>query len=137
MLGRQYNREIFARHIQDADVAIVEGVMGLFNGFSGRDEFGSTAQMAKWLDHSIIWVIDARSMARSAAGVALGFSNPFRPLKGRLSPFLRLRSGQALLTLDGYPTSPVDLHSGPQGVNQNSGNFPIPPLDFWINSSLI
>ena len=67
------NREIFSRGIRDADAAVVEGVMGLFDGFSGSDESGSTAQMSKWLDLPVILVIDARSMARSAAAVALGF----------------------------------------------------------------
>ncbi len=74
MLNRQYNEEIFARTVQDADAAVVEGVMGLFDGSSGRDESGSTAQMAKWLGLPVILVIDARSMARSAAAMALGFS---------------------------------------------------------------
>ncbi|MBL7212723.1 MAG: cobyrinate a,c-diamide synthase [Desulfobacteraceae bacterium] len=74
MLSRQYNNEIFSRYSQDADVAVVEGVMGLFDGFSGSNESGSTAQMAKWLDIPVIIVIDARAMARSAAAVALGFS---------------------------------------------------------------
>jgi cobyrinic acid a,c-diamide synthase len=67
------NRKIFSRGIGDADAVVVEGVMGLFDGFSGNDESGSTAQMAKWLDLPVILVIDARSMARSAAAVALGF----------------------------------------------------------------
>lgn len=75
IMDSRKNREIFSRGIQDADAAVVEGVMGLFDGFSGSDESGSTAQMAKWLDLPVILVIDARSMARSAAAVASGFIN--------------------------------------------------------------
>lgn len=73
IMDRQQNDEIFSRSIRNADAAIVEGVMGLFDGFAGDDESGSTAQMANWLDLPVILVIDARSMARSAAAVALGF----------------------------------------------------------------
>ena len=74
MLRRSCNREIFERYSREVDVAVVEGVMGLFDGFSGKDESGSTAQMAKWLNLPVILVIDARSMARSAAAIAFGFS---------------------------------------------------------------
>ena len=84
MMTQSYNREIFSRYSRDADVAVIEGVMGLFDGFSGKDESGSTAQMAKWLKIPLFLVIDARSMARSAAAIALGFSlfDPNIPITG-------------------------------------------------------
>ncbi|MEW6666144.1 MAG: cobyrinate a,c-diamide synthase [Thermodesulfobacteriota bacterium] len=75
IMDRDRNREIFARYAEDADVAVVEGVMGLFDGFSGSDEAGSTSLMAKWLGIPVFLVIDARSMARSAAAIALGFTH--------------------------------------------------------------
>ena len=74
MMDHGYNQAIFERYGRDADVAVVEGVMGLFDGYSGGDEAGSTAEMSKWLDLPVILVIDARAMARSAAAVALGYS---------------------------------------------------------------
>lgn len=74
MMDRQMNTDIFLRNLHGADTAVVEGVMGLFDGFSGNTDSGSTAQMAKWLGLPVILVIDARSMARSAAAVALGYS---------------------------------------------------------------
>ena len=73
MMSPDYNRNILDRYSRDADVAVIEGVMGLFDGFSGSDESGSTAQMVKWLGLPVALVIDARAMARSAAAVALGF----------------------------------------------------------------
>lgn len=74
MLDHARNLEILARYGADADVAVVEGVMGLFDGFSGKDEAGSTALMAKRLGLPVFLVIDARSMARSAAAVSLGYA---------------------------------------------------------------
>ncbi len=75
MMSREMNHDIFGRYSRNADVVVVEGVMGLFDGFSGRDESGSTAQMAKWLGLPTIIVVDAQAMARSAAAVTLGFSS--------------------------------------------------------------
>jgi len=75
MLDRQTNSTIFSRCSRDADMAVVEGVMGLFDGYDGKTESGSTAQMAKWLGLPVLLVVDARSMARSAAAVVQGFEN--------------------------------------------------------------
>ncbi len=74
MLSREENLRIFGRNLADADVAVVEGVMGLFDGYDGRSEAGSTAQMAKWLGLPVLLVVDARSMARSAAALVQGFA---------------------------------------------------------------
>jgi cobyrinic acid a,c-diamide synthase len=73
MLSQAYNRTCFARHGAGADLSVVEGVMGLFDGFSGIDEAGSTAQMAKWLGLPVLLVVNAASMARSAAALVHGF----------------------------------------------------------------
>lgn len=73
MLSKAYNRTAFARHAAGADIAVVEGVMGLFDGCDGRSEAGSTAQMAKWLGLPVVLVVGARSMARSAAALVQGF----------------------------------------------------------------
>ena len=75
MLSKEDNLEIFSRNTQDADIAVIEGVMGLFDGYDGRSEAGSTAQMAKWLGLPVVLVADVRSMARSAAALVQGFEN--------------------------------------------------------------
>ena len=73
MLSRDTNQRIFARTTRGADIAVIEGVMGLFDGYDGRSEAGSTAQMAKWLGLPVMLVVGARSMARSAAALVQGF----------------------------------------------------------------
>jgi len=73
MLSRQYNLQCFAEHCQGKNVAVVEGVMGLFDGYEGDSERGSTAEMAKWLGLPIVLVVDASAMARSAAAMVLGY----------------------------------------------------------------
>jgi len=75
MLSKKYNQGVFLKGSTGADIAVVEGVMGLYDGYSGVDEAGSTAQMAKWLNLPVILVVDARSMARSAAAIVQGFEN--------------------------------------------------------------
>ncbi len=73
MLTKDYNQALFMRGCRKAEMAVVEGVMGLFDGYDGRSEAGSTAQMAKWLDLPVLLIVDARSMARSAAALVQGF----------------------------------------------------------------
>ena len=75
MCGRDHARATVARRAADADLAIVEGVMGFFDGLDGTGDDGSTAQVAKWLGAPVVLVIDAEAAARSAAAVVLGFEH--------------------------------------------------------------
>jgi cobyrinic acid a,c-diamide synthase len=75
MLSAEANRQIFYRNAADADVCVVEGVMGLFDGVDGKSEAGSTAEIAKWLQLPVILVVDASSMARSAAALVHGYES--------------------------------------------------------------
>ncbi len=63
---------IFERGARGADISVVEGVMGLYDGFGPDEERGSTAHLAKLLAAPVVLVIDAQRMATSAAAVALG-----------------------------------------------------------------
>jgi cobyrinic acid a,c-diamide synthase len=73
MLSRRTNLALFASASADADVAVIEGVMGVFDGRCAVGEDGSTAQMAKWLNAPVLLVADASAMARSAAALVRGF----------------------------------------------------------------
>ncbi|MEF3167962.1 MAG: cobyrinate a,c-diamide synthase [Deltaproteobacteria bacterium] len=73
MLTREANQEIFSRASRSADIAVVEGVMGLFDGKDGLSPEGSTAQMASWLGLPVLLVVDAKGMGRSAAALIKGF----------------------------------------------------------------
>ena len=73
MLSEDYNRRSFQNHAQDKDVAVVEGMMGLYDGRTGDTEEASTAQIAKQLRLPVILVVDASAMARSAAATILGY----------------------------------------------------------------
>src|SRR5581483_55274 len=75
MLDKATNIRVFNRAVSDADIAIIEGVMGLFDGASATDESGSTAEMAKWLGLPVVLVIDAAAQARSAAALVHGFES--------------------------------------------------------------
>ena len=84
MLSKEYNLATFSQSMCGKDLGIVEGVMGLFDGYGGRSEAGSSAQMAKWLNCPVILVVDASSMARSIAALVHGFQtfDPDLPVEG-------------------------------------------------------
>ena len=74
MLGVDLNRALFAKAAADAEISIIEGMMGLFDGSSPVNEIGSTAELAKQLDAPVLLVIDGSAMARSAAAMASGYA---------------------------------------------------------------
>ena len=81
MLDKKYNLETFLNHSKGNDISIIEGVMGLYDGYEGKNEDGSTAQIAKWLNSSVILVVDARSMSRSVGALVYGFEKFDNELK--------------------------------------------------------
>ncbi|MDA8217108.1 MAG: cobyrinate a,c-diamide synthase, partial [Dehalococcoidales bacterium] len=74
-------RELYARACTGADIAVVEGVMGLFDGHPGGGA-GSAAELAKLLGLPVVLVMDVGRLGQSAAAVALGYS--------RLDPALKV-----------------------------------------------
>ncbi|MGI6008847.1 MAG: cobyrinate a,c-diamide synthase [Methanomethylophilus sp.] len=58
---------------KDADICVIEGVRGLYEGFTGDGDVGSTAYLAKLLGFPVVLVVDAGSLTRSAAAIIRGF----------------------------------------------------------------
>jgi cobyrinic acid a,c-diamide synthase len=74
MLSEQTVRTTFARAVADADVAVIEGVMGLFDGRGPDDPRGSSAHLAELLGVPVVLVADAAGVGGSIAATVKGFS---------------------------------------------------------------
>ena len=72
MFGAEAER-LFIEGSKGSGISVVEGVMGLYDGIDGTSEEGSTAHLSKVIRAPVVLVIDAKSMARSAGAVAMGF----------------------------------------------------------------
>ena len=73
LCSRDFVRDTVARHAVGADLALIEGMMGCFDGRGATSDEGSTAEIAKWLGAPVVLVVDAGAMARSAGALVLGF----------------------------------------------------------------
>ncbi|WP_159882755.1 cobyrinate a,c-diamide synthase [Paenibacillus puerhi] len=73
MMGAEVVREIYDRASADADLAVIEGVMGLYDGKDPKSNTGSTAEISVLLDSAVLLVVNCQSMARSAAAIVKGF----------------------------------------------------------------
>ncbi|UUN26168.1 cobyrinate a,c-diamide synthase [Streptomyces sp. FIT100] len=74
MCGTELIAPLFAHGARGCDLAVVEGVMGLFDGAAGQGELASTAQVAKVLRAPVVLVVDASSQSRSVAALVHGFA---------------------------------------------------------------
>jgi cobyrinic acid a,c-diamide synthase len=74
MMGREGVLRTIATASRGADVAVIEGVMGLYDGVAPTSNEGSTAEMAKWLQAPVLAVVDASGMARTIAAIAQGLA---------------------------------------------------------------
>lgn len=74
MTGADGVKASFVRGARGGDIALIEGVMGLFDGRSPRTLEGSGAELARWLGVPVVVVIDAGGMARTAAAVVAGLA---------------------------------------------------------------
>jgi cobyrinic acid a,c-diamide synthase len=73
MVGEQKVASLFVHGSRGTDIAVVEGVMGLFDGRVDTEGIGSTAHVAKLLAAPVLFVVDARGQSRSLAALLHGF----------------------------------------------------------------
>lgn len=71
--GREHLKEVYSRYGKDARVSVVEGVMGLFDGYHRME--GSAAQIAQTLDIPVLLIVNAKSCAYSVSATVYGFKN--------------------------------------------------------------
>src|SRR5690606_846190 len=74
LTGEESIVPLFLHGARNADVAVVEGVMGMYDG-AGTDDFGSTAHIARLLGAPVVLVVDAERQARSVAALVRGFAS--------------------------------------------------------------
>ncbi len=73
LTSETYVRSCFAKHSQNAEYALIEGVMGLFDGATGKDDTASTAHMARLLHVPVVLILNCASTSRSIAAIAHGY----------------------------------------------------------------
>ncbi|WP_436984010.1 cobyrinate a,c-diamide synthase [Streptomyces sp. enrichment culture] len=75
LCGPELVGPLFLHGARGCDLAVVEGVMGLYDGAAGEGELASTAQVAKLLRAPVVLVVDASSQSRSVAALVHGFAS--------------------------------------------------------------
>jgi cobyrinic acid a,c-diamide synthase len=74
LTSEAYIRQCFVQHTQSIDCALIEGVMGLFDGATGADDYASTAHVARLLELPVLLILNCSSLARSIAAIAHGYA---------------------------------------------------------------
>ena len=108
MLPAEAMVELFLHSTKNSDFAVIEGVMGLYDGRSGEGSSGSTAEIARRLGSPVILLLDVAKMSASAAAIVLGFR--------RLDPALNIIG--VILNQVG---SPSHLRSVTEPVEKSAG----------------
>jgi cobyrinic acid a,c-diamide synthase len=81
LTGEELIAPLFLHGTRGTDIAVTEGVMGLFDGAAGRGDFASTAHVARLLDAPVILVVSARGTGRSIAATVHGFTGYDRSVR--------------------------------------------------------
>ncbi|TGM98173.1 cobyrinate a,c-diamide synthase [Leptospira yasudae] len=143
LMGKESVLNTFGEGCHNADIAIIEGVMGLFDGHSPNGEAGSTAEIAKWLSAPVIVILDAGGMARTAAAILKGLKefDPDLNVAGACTNFIGSKSHIQLLEsassdvpiVGGFPKRPEhafpERHLGLYSAAENA--VPEEMFSFW------
>jgi cobyrinic acid a,c-diamide synthase len=118
MMGEEAVRRTFANAAAGADLALIEGMMGLYDGAAPDSNAGSAAELARWLEAPVLAVADASAIGRTLAAVGLGlqrFDSQVRLAglfanrvggRGHLE-LLRTACGEAVPVIGGLPNEPA------------------------------
>ncbi|MDH4225721.1 MAG: cobyrinate a,c-diamide synthase [Deltaproteobacteria bacterium] len=149
LMGREAVLSTLASGSAGADIILVEGVMGLFDGASPLGEEGSTAQIAKWIQAPVVLAADASGMSRSLAALAGGYDrfDPHLRLAGVIANRVGSRSHLDLLAqamespplLGGLPKNPQrafpSRHLGLHPAQHLSEG--VAGLDYWAETASV
>ena len=139
LTSREYVLALAARATRDAEIAIVEGMMGLFDGLDGGSNRGSTAELAAWLGWPVVLVIDASAAARSVAALVRGFRTFDRAVevcgvvfnriggRGHLDMLREACAGEGVRVIGGLPFDPAlemrERHLGLETALESAGHI--------------
>jgi cobyrinic acid a,c-diamide synthase len=73
LTSESYVKSCFTKHSQTTKYALIEGVMGLFDGATGLDDTASTAHIARLLNAPVVLILNCASTSRSIAAIAHGY----------------------------------------------------------------
>ncbi len=82
MLPAPILNALFTEQLQQADIAVIEGVMGLYDGYGTDPNYCSSAAMAKQLGCPVILLVDGKAVSTSIAATVMGFQH-FDPARHR------------------------------------------------------
>jgi cobyrinic acid a,c-diamide synthase len=74
-LNREILEFLFQSTAKKSEISVIEGVMGLYDGFSGKEEAGSTAHLSKIIKAPVILIVNGEGMSGSIAALINGFSD--------------------------------------------------------------
>ena len=106
MMGEAGVRETFVRTSAGADIAVVEGAMGLFDGLEGTDT-ASTAHVAKILDAPVLLVVDAGGASRSVHAMVQGYAGFDPAVRVAGAIFNRIGSPRHLAMIEETKSLPI------------------------------
>ncbi len=108
MMGADACLESFRCAVMQADISVIEGVMGLYDGHRDGSGAGSTAELARLLEAPVILLVDAKGLAQSAAALVMGYKG-FDPKVSTAGVILNdVSSGKHLKFLK----DPIERHCG-------------------------
>jgi cobyrinic acid a,c-diamide synthase len=119
MMGQQQCQQQLMAH-SDANLVIIEGVMGLFDGRSGVGGKGSTLDLARTIDLPVILIVDAKGMSGSIVPLVAGFQT---------------QAAKSAVTISGIIANRVGSEHHAALLSNNLAEHNMPPLVAWIGKN--